>query len=98
MSSQPTLAEWNVSAAGSAQMPPLSDELHRLLENIPYTAMADIVYGRPSARPDHLLLGTIGDDRLKVLRPIPLEVSVEDSTIVVQLDRNRRVWYWHDRW
>jgi hypothetical protein len=36
-----------------------------------------------SARPDHLLLGTVGDDRLRVLKPIPLDVSVEDVHVVV---------------
>jgi len=37
----------------------------------------------PSARPEHLLLGALGDPRLKVLNPIPLCVSVEDSHVVV---------------
>jgi hypothetical protein len=52
--------------------------------SIPYVVPADVAATLPPAIPDRMLLGSVGDGRLKVAEPLDVVIKIENRHVIAE--------------
>jgi hypothetical protein len=88
MATAPTISEANLSPGGGLIAPPVSKKpVYAVQELTSVSPQRRFVYHRAASagrQPKHLLFGALANPRLRILKPIPVEISHRQGSYIAK--------------